>query len=109
MKILALLIKTQFFKDSIKTNPEDLASYIIDYADYSSLVLEQLGQYRYRRLRSYILGQENPNKLTQILSILGNSQTFYCNDRILCIPTYEKARAFERPYDYAIVLYNCYQ
>jgi len=109
MSIFTLLIKTRFFKDSIKENPVRLSMYVIDYADYSTLILEQLGCYRYRQLNTCVLGQEEPVKFMQLLTARNDSQTFYCNKRNLHIPKHEIGRAFKRPEEYAIVLYNCYR
>lgn len=109
MNIFTLLIKTRFFADSIKKNPAKLSHYVIDYADYSTFILEQTGQYRYRQFNSCILGQENPDKFTQLLMACDNSHAFYCNEKSLYIPECEMKQAFKQPEEYSIVLYNCYQ
>lgn len=109
MYTLILLIKTKFFKDSIKENPPDLIKYIIDYAEYSSILLEQLGYYRYCQLNSCILGLVDPKKFTQLLSESKDFQTFYCNGRKTPIPEDEKERAYAQPEEYAIVIYNCHE
>lgn len=108
MNIYTLLIKTKYFPDAVKHNQERYTSYVIDYADYSSIILEQLGIYRYRMIGKCVLGQENPEEFQSILRECSPEQTFFCNDRHLHIPAATYNDAIKRPSNYAIVLSQGY-
>lgn len=109
MKILTALIKTEYFVDKLRSNLSDLKSYVIDYADCSSLILEQIGEYRYRKLRYCILGQEDPMGVIETISKYDSSTFFYCNKLSHIIDPEEVDRVRNHPANYAVVLYDCFQ
>lgn len=106
MNKLTLLIKTKYFMTKIKTNPAHLKSYVADYASCSSLLLEQLGKYRYLKLQFCLLGQEEPKKIIECMSTCDPANFFYCNTRSQNLTSEEFTRFCNQPEDYAIVMYD---
>lgn len=108
MNTYTLLIKTDFFPMKTKSKTHLLASYVIDYAYCTGLLLEQMNLYRYSSLHSYYLGSINPNKVKELISNYDVGKFFFCNKRKSSLTNEEVRQIYLQPENYAVVVFNCF-
>jgi len=104
-----MLVRTEYFPEEIKHRNNQFISYIIDYADYSGTILEQIGEFRYREIDSCVLGQSNAKELKALIANKFGKKIFFCNNRMFYFSKKMYMDVIERPEQYAAVLFKCYQ
>mgnify|MGYP003623683955 CR=1 FL=1 len=108
MNFQGLLIKTKYFPVVINHSIPRLSSYVMDYADYMSILLQKSGYFRYRRLVSCIVGQKDPIQLIAFIQSAEQDSIYFCNEMKIGISEKVLKDIKQNPINYALVSIECF-